>query len=289
MHTLPSQNIHRQTRSPRYRQLPPKNFKYLASYQQSPKVRCPENSQLVKTSSKVSICSKETYSSHKEQTVKISHREENCTKTAFEPLPPPRFRRDLLVIPKHTCRTKIPIEVVNYMTQKSSHRNTVRGQDASPSFKYKTHGKIVDSPAGPRHMQRTGISDVASPREKYVKFSPRHRVRYVGDNTNVRKQRHHKVHKEGSSYDKVGQPRYQVYAMHKMHEDKIKNKRLKHGIQENPVKEPFVKETEIKETVVTAPDDEYESEGSCRTLPFTTATGTEGETGKGINLYLLLL
>lgn len=221
----------------------------------------------------------------------ISHREENCTKAAFEPLPPPRFRRDLFVIPKHTCRTKSPTEGVNYMTQKSCHRNAVRRQDALPSFKYKLHHKIVDSPAVPEHMQRTEISRVASPREKYVKFSPRHRVRYVGDNTNVRKQKHHKVRKEDSFYDKVRQPCYQVYTMHKMnaHGDKNETDRIKHSIQEHPVKEPFAQETKVQETVVTVPGDEYESEGSCRTLPFTTTTtDTEGERGKGINLYLLL-
>lgn len=271
--------------------MPPKSFKYLASYQRPSKVKYPEKTQLVKTSSKISICSKETYSSPKEHAVKISHHEENRTKTTFEPLPPPRFRRDLFVVPKHTCRTKIPTEVVDHTAQKSTHRNTLHRRDASPSFKYKTHRKIVDSPAGPGGMQKTEITHVASPHEKYVKFSPRHRVRYVDDSSKVRKQKHHKVRKEDSFYDKVAQPCYQVYTMHTMdaHKDKSKTNRIKHGLQEHSVKEPFVQETKVRETVVTGSDDEYESWGSCRTLPFTTTTtDTEGERGKSLNLYLLL-
>lgn len=264
--------------------MPPKNFKYLASYQRPSKINYQENSQLVKTSSKISICSKEAYSSPKEHTVKVLHREENCIRTALQPLPPPKFRRDLFVIPKHTCRTKIPIEAIKYMAQKSSHRDTVHRRDASPNFKYKSQRKIVDLPTAPRHMEKTEISRVASPHEKYVKFSPQQRVRYVDDSTKVRKQKHHKVRKESPFYDKIGQPCYQVYTMHttNTHEDKSKSNSIKHGIQEHSVKEPFVQETKVRETIFTASDDEYESEGSSRTLPFTTTTDTEGERGKSL-------
>lgn len=262
--------------------MPPKSFKYLASYQRPSKINYPENSQLVKTSSKISICSKESYSSPNEHTVKVLHREENCIKTALEPLPPPRFRRDLFVIPKHTCRTKIPIEAISYKTQKSSHRDTVHRRDASPSFKHKTHRKTVDSPTAPKHMEKTEMSRVAFPHEKYVKFSPQHRVRYVDDSTKIRKQKHHKVRKEGPFYDKIGLPCYQVYTMHTVNADEDENKSnsKKHDKQEHSIKEPFVQKTKVRETVVTASDDEYESEDSSRTLPFTTTTDTEGERGK---------
>lgn len=103
------------------------------------------------STSEISICSKETRAcSAPDKTVQeISAYQENYKSTVSLP-EIPRFRRDLFVIPKHTCKKTLPIEWIEL--EERSHWDTIRKLIHTPRFKYKVYERIINTPIDEENM-----------------------------------------------------------------------------------------------------------------------------------------